>query len=296
MNDQKEKALQNIRFMVKTTMKRSIFSDRIISSPLSYCIDILFYVFLLLLVVASSSSGSTAEALAFGKSSRPKLILIAGGTGTGKSTFGMSVALDQEILKCISTDTVRAVLRSFVGPDVSPALHRSSYAAAFDDDDDPVRSWREACAVLNASVDSLVNDAIARKVSLVVEGVHLVPSSDLIRRWEESGGTAIGVLLWIDSSEKHQELVRKRGYTTGNKDTEETKIASIDRIRIIQDEMIRLAEVSGWTKIEQKIEPDPLELVAAGLYDSTNSASFEGAATKVDDGRGAESGGVAEAL
>jgi len=40
---------------------------------------------------------------------QPKLILIGGPPGTGKSTFGMSVALDQGILKCISTDTVRAV-------------------------------------------------------------------------------------------------------------------------------------------------------------------------------------------
>lgn len=54
----------------------------------------------------------------------PKLILISGCPGTGKSTFGMSLALEQGILKCISTDTVRAVMRSYVPESISPALHR----------------------------------------------------------------------------------------------------------------------------------------------------------------------------
>ena len=105
-------------------------------------------------------------------SDKPKLILISGSPGTGKSTFGMAVALDQGILKCVSTDTVRQVMRSFVAAEVSPALHRSSYAGAFEGDD-PVRSWRETCTVLSASVEALVDDSIARGVSLVVEGVHV---------------------------------------------------------------------------------------------------------------------------
>ena len=198
---------------------------------------------------------------------RPQLILIGGCTGTGKSTFGMSVALEQVcgyfemassrrrmrprvsftttterhddtrtsrhqnatttmerhgdtpndkgtsrrhqtvtttatataaatptsgtlhrqgILKCISTDTVRAVMRSFISQEISPALHRSSYSAK----GDPVVNWRECCTVLEGSVDGLVDDAIARGVSLVVEGVHIVPADYLLDRWRAAGGVA----------------------------------------------------------------------------------------------------------
>jgi 2-phosphoglycerate kinase len=49
-----------------------------------------------------------------GDRNKPKLVLIAGCPGTGKSTFGMAVALDQGIIKCMSTDTVRAVMRSLL--------------------------------------------------------------------------------------------------------------------------------------------------------------------------------------
>jgi len=195
---------------------------------------------------------------------KPKLILISGSPGTGKSTFGMSVALDQGILKCISTDTVRAVMRSFVAKELSPALHRSSYSESFESDD-PVRSWMETCNVLKASIDTLVDDAICRRVSLVVEGVHLVPSPDLIKKWEEHGGVAIGVLLQIQDSETHKKLLKRRGFATGNVDAENEKISSYERIRLIQDEMMKLASESNWLQIEQKTDPDPLDLIALKL-------------------------------
>lgn len=197
-------------------------------------------------------------------SDEPKLILIGGAPGTGKSTFGMSVALDQGILKCISTDTIRAVMRSFVAKDVSPALHRSSYAEAFEGDD-PVRSWRETCAVFSASVESLVDDAIARKVGLVVEGVHIIPDIKLIQKWEEAGGVATGCLLQVSNPETHKKLLKKRGFITGNVENEEKKINAYERVRAIQDEMMRLADDSGWLRIEQRTEPDPLEMVASKL-------------------------------
>lgn len=196
---------------------------------------------------------------------KPKLILIGGCPGTGKSTFGMSVALDQGILKCISTDTVRAVMRSFVGEDISPALHRSSYARARDGTD-PVRSWMECCTTLHRSVEGLVDDAINRGQSLVLEGVHIVPSNDFIKKWEDSGGVALGCILKIEDAEAHKKMLRHRGFITGKGGAEEKKIKAFDRVRLIQDEMIRLAEESNWLLINQKLQPDPLEMIASKLY------------------------------
>ena len=47
---------------------------------------------------------------------------------------------------------------------------------------------------------------------------------------------------------------------------EEKKLKSFDRVRLIQDEMIRSAKESGWLLIEQRVDPDPLDVVSDELY------------------------------
>ena len=125
---------------------------------------------------AASSSDAAASDMRQ-QQQQIKLILISGCTGTGKSTFGMSLALEQGILKCISTDTVRAVMRSYIPDYICPALHRSSYEPPKDSekgiDDDPVKCWKATCNVLEPSVEGLVEDAIRRGSSLVLEGVSM---------------------------------------------------------------------------------------------------------------------------
>jgi len=213
------------------------------------------------------------------KRDKPKLVLIGGCAGTGKSTFGMSIALDQGILKCISTDTVRAVMRSFIPKDISPALHRSSYAPS-SEDDDPVRSWRETCTVLEASVEGLVDDAITRGVGLVIEGVSIVPSTKLIQRWEEGGGVATGCLLMVPDESAHKSLLLRRGHIdSGQREKDEKKLKAFNRIRKIQDEMACLARQSNWMIIEQDVDPDPLEIIEERLYSGNNTIGGDASAT-----------------
>lgn len=168
----------------------------------------------------------------------------------------MSIALNHGILKCISTDTVRQVLRGF---DDSPALHRSSYSG----NEDPIIQWRECCDVLDKSIDSLVDDAISRGVSLVVEGVHVVPSNKLIDKWRASGGRAVGCLLTIEDEHSHRQLIFKRGELTKKGSSKQQ--SAFDRIRVIQVEMKRLAQVNNWVQIEQQLGPSPTDIINEAL-------------------------------
>ena len=185
-------------------------------------------------------------------SSIPQLVLIAGCTGTGKSSFGMSLALGRGILRCISTDSIRQVMRTL---DKSPELHRSSYSGT----GDPILNWLESSEVIKESLVSVVNDALARQVSLVVEGVHIVPSSEMINNWRSKGGSALGILMTIKNEDHHRDWLYKRGEMTGK--GAEKQLKAFDRIRKIQDEMIRLAKENSWLIIEQRIEPDPIDIV-----------------------------------
>ena len=149
--------------------------------------------------------------------------------------------------------------------------HTTSSAAVSSDDgnDDPVKSWIETCKVLDSSVEGLVDDAINRGVSLVLEGVSIQPSRKLIDKFTEAGGTACGVLLVVSKEETHKNLLLKRGFMTGNTGAEQKKLKSFDRVRLIQDEMIRSAKESGWILIEQRVDPDPLDVVSDALYQAS---------------------------
>ncbi|HIN03658.1 MAG TPA: 2-phosphoglycerate kinase, partial [Candidatus Poseidoniales archaeon] len=55
-----------------------------------------------------------------------RLLVITGASGVGKSTLTTRVASALEFEKAASTDTVREILRTQLGIEAEPALHRSS--------------------------------------------------------------------------------------------------------------------------------------------------------------------------
>ena len=194
----------------------------------------------------------------------PQLVLISGATGAGKSTFGMSVALNQGIIRCISTDSIREILRSCdYGNSFPPALHRSSFSGQ----EDPIQQWKECCEVLHPSMDGLIEDAMSRGVSMVLEGVHMLPSyaNRWLERWRAKGGQAVGCVLMIKEEEAHGKLIFRRGEWTKQGEKAEQQKLALGRIRRIQEEMVALGQLHDWLVIEQQIEPSPLEIIQQRL-------------------------------
>jgi 2-phosphoglycerate kinase len=133
--------------------------------------------------------------------------------------------------------------------DDSDALHRSSYQGK----GDPVNDWLSACHAIDVGLYAVMDDAIKRGQSLVVEGVHIIPSNELIERWNASGGDATGVLIKISNEDAHRDLIFKRGELL--KKGAERQLRAFERIRAIQNEMISRAEKYGWGMIEQELLP-----------------------------------------
>ena len=55
----------------------------------------------------------------------PRLLVIAGATGTGKSTASVQLAAQNNFARLLSTDAVREIMRSCDGERTQSALHRS---------------------------------------------------------------------------------------------------------------------------------------------------------------------------
>lgn len=105
----------------------------------------------------------------------------------------------------------------------------------------------------------MTTDAINRGNSLVLEGVAIVPSKLILERWESLGGVAMGCVMNINDANEHRNLIFSRGEMTGK--AEEKKLMQFERIRTIQDEIVRLGTEHNWLIVEQQTAPSPIEVI-----------------------------------
>jgi 2-phosphoglycerate kinase len=117
-----------------------------------------------------------------GRLDKPLIVLVGGTTGVGKSTIATEVAHRLGITRITSTDSIREVMRGIFTKDLMPALHESAFNAwrglrvPVPHGANPVIvGFREQTAVVSTGVQALIDRAVLEGVSLVVEGVHLVP-------------------------------------------------------------------------------------------------------------------------
>lgn len=150
----------------------------------------------------------------------------------------MALAQADNCTKCVSTDTIREIARYYSH---SADVHRPSYVG----DRHPIVDWRASVDALHGPILSVLDHALVRGISAIVEGVALDPSNELIARWRSAGGTAFGVLVKISEENKHLDAIRLRGY--------HKQLTHFSRIRRIQEEMISIAETSKdhWLQLEQ---------------------------------------------
>lgn len=176
----------------------------------------------------------------------PRLLVIAGSSGTGKSSTARRILLERNFTRCVSTDAIREVLRTTDAERTRPALHRSSFSLG--GTGDAVLDWLETCDELEQGVRATVERARREGIDLLLEGVHVVPMDRLLDAWRQDGGVAVGVVLRVDDEARHEAMLREREEASWRR--ADRYIASLDRIRTIQDGLIDRAKVAGWPIID----------------------------------------------
>jgi 2-phosphoglycerate kinase len=177
---------------------------------------------------------------------RPLIILIGGTTGVGKSTLATQVAHRLGIVRVASSDTVRQVMRAFFAPELMPAIHYSSFAAA-----DAVRvplasgtdrtriGFTEQAAGVAVGIQALVARAIEEAQSVVVEGVHLVPGILDESGWGEA--IVLQYVVAVRDAATHRGHFTLRDWQTGGVRPLERYVEQLPRIRRIQKYILACA-------------------------------------------------------
>ena len=183
---------------------------------------------------------------------RPLILLIGGGTGTGKSSLATEVAYRLGISRITSTDVVRQVMRAFFAPALMPALHYSSFEAGEglripmpdpDEGDRALFGFIQQAEQVAVGAAAVVDRAIVEGLSTVVEGVHLVPG--LIAPEQQPDATIVQVMLAIEDEEAHQSHFVARDRIAGGARALDRYLKRFGDIRRIQDYLVARAERLG---------------------------------------------------
>lgn len=176
----------------------------------------------------------------------PRLLIIAGATGTGKSTVAMKIGAKSNFARLISTDAIREIMRSTDGTQANPALHRSSFSIG--ESNDAIIDWVDTCKAVEKGIEATINRAMREGIDLLLEGVHIIPSDRLIRSWIDAGGIALGVIMMVSDEEKHKSMIKSRDAHSYRR--HDRYIANFDRIRRIQDGLVERSKIASWPVVD----------------------------------------------
>nr|CCM13356.1 hypothetical protein, conserved [Leishmania guyanensis] len=200
----------------------------------------------------------------------PVVIFVGGTSGAGKSTLANLLASQLHVPNVLSTDTVRQVLRTRLrGQEAQyPFLFVSTYEAhkltanagevsADDgaavrheqraDENAIVHGYEAQCELVLRVLDGVLARLLARRESIVVEGVHLLPRYLAAKRAEllVSRVACVPVLVRIPKAESHLErlCVRARGMSMRAQNNK--YVTSFKAIRTIQGHLVDTVEATS---------------------------------------------------
>jgi len=186
----------------------------------------------------------------------PILVLIAGATGVGKSTTAVKIANEHSFARLLSTDAIREIMR-VQNTNENHALNRSSFSRG--ESGDAVLDWQDTCKAVEAGILATIERARREGIDLILEGVHLEPSSRLLRSWRDSGGIAVGIVMHVGDEEQHASFLKQR--ETHSFRNAERYISALPRIRAIQDSLKEKSRIADWNTLDATVVKDSLERV-----------------------------------
>ena len=196
----------------------------------------------------------------------PVILLVGGGTGTGKSTVATEVAYRLGITRVTSTDFVRQTMRAFFAKEFMPSIHYSSFEAGLgltkaeeeESGDAALLGFLDQTRNVLTGVEAAVQRALDEGWSIVLEGVHLVPG---MLSTELKGALVVQCVLAIHDEEIHRSHFWIRDVTSEGVRPVDRYIAGLPEIRMIQEYIVARARRYDVPIVENERQRDAIASV-----------------------------------
>lgn len=182
------------------------------------------------------------------KSEKPLIILIGGASGVGTSSMAFELANKLKLKNIIGTDMIREVMRKTISKEVSPVIHKSSFDAYKSIRissimiDQVMEGFISHVEVVNVGVEAIIERSIKEGISIIIEGVHIVPG--FIHQNLLEGNNIIMFTLTVDDEELHKQRFYSRCRKPWVKRSLEVYMDNFDTIRKTQKFLVEQSKIN----------------------------------------------------
>ena len=211
----------------------------------------------------------------------PVILLVGGGTGTGKSTVATEVAYRLGITRVTSTDFVRQTMRAFFAREFMPSIHYSSFEAGLglskaeeeESGDAALLGFLDQTRNVLTGVEAALQRALDEGWSMVLEGVHLVPG---MITTELRGALVVHCVLAIHDEEIHRTHFWIRDATSEGVRPVDRYIGGLPEIRMIQEYVLERAARADVPVIENESQNEAVGAVMNLVLEQAERAAAQG--------------------
>lgn len=178
----------------------------------------------------------------------PLIVLVGGTTGVGKSTVATTIAHRLGIVRIVSTDAVREVMRGIFTREMMPSIHTSSFDVPrllrepFGDLNPVIGGFRQQVRAVSVGVTQLLRRAVLEGTDLIVEGAHVVPGALELPGPDEA--IIAPMIISVDDEQVHRSHFLARSQDARSRG-HQRYLEHFDDIRTIQHYLRALAIEHG---------------------------------------------------
>ena len=184
------------------------------------------------------------------KIDEPLIILIGGVSGVGTSSISYEISRKLGIKSMINTDMIRQVMRKIVSKELSPVIHESSFIAHKAlrvtpplESDIVLAGFKDHVGTVSLGVEAVIERALTEGISIIIEGVHIVPG--FIRKDLLEKDNVLMFTLTLDGEEAHKNRLYSRSRDGWANRPLQKYLDNFDSIRKIQKYFIDQSKIEG---------------------------------------------------